>query len=224
MKSTQRVVAASMLFAPLLAACIGTVKEETGSRTLHSDATSSPTSRNEHRDLAPETVPTVIGDAIDVEVRQRSECRKVTTTPASEEVTTARHLERATLVQGVNLGSAGLLLGFGSLVALGGCTHTDDASPGNPHPQSQPCNSDQASSQRGVGYVTMGLAAIPTALFVYNALRARDSTETRVTEPLRDTGTWLTCITRPVSEKEVTLDIGGTRRTSRTGGRRSREV
>jgi hypothetical protein len=169
---------------------------------------------HERRDLQASATVLLSDNTAVVSVTQGMECRDQT--PMVQDVTT----ERSTnfWVQAGNLTGFLALGGAGVAVLATPCTTQADATAANPNPPSQPCStSDQGTTHTAVGAVLTGLGVLAGAAFVYNIVRARDTTETT---PATTTSTdWVACGTKPVANAPVTLTAGGVTITGTTNDR-----
>lgn len=171
----------------------------------------------EKREVPPEAVATLSDNTVDVEVHQRAECRTLTTTPMVQDIEVSRSIPKT--AQWENVGAAVLLAGAGAVVAFDQCTQNGtNTTTGQPNP----CTSDQLSTQQDIGYTVMGLAAIPAALLVVNAIRAQDTTTTERTAPLVQ-GDWETCETEPLGVETIVRKRGVSIALGAIGGRCGRE-
>lgn len=167
--------------------------------------------------------------AVQVLAEDRTKCRDVAMRPYVVTEHTERKLTpTGQLVQYTNVGGA-LLLGLvGGILAAGYCKPSNSStssgssgSAGNAGSssidQQQECTPDEVKSGRNAGYVTLGLAAIPTAFFVINALRARDSENTLPAPSRPEPREWKTCTARPLADQPITIVLkDGTRFADRT--------
>lgn len=157
--------------------------------------------QEEHRDVGtPKGETAVSANALDVTLTQPTECRDQT--PMVRDVTTER---QANIWEQVgNATGAGLFGLIGGIALAAPCTNTPAATPSNPNPPSTPCTSDETQKQHTLGYVSLGIAGLSTAAFIYNVIKARDSKET---VPVRVDHEWKACGMRPVSGAPLHLDL-----------------
>lgn len=155
--------------------------------------------------------------AVQVLAEDRTKCRDVAMRPYVVTEHTERKLTPwGRIVQYTNVGGAGLLLLIGGAAAFGKCTETKN-DPSTGRSTDQPCSADKADSTKNGGYIIMGLAAIPAAFTVINALRASDSDETLPAPSRPEPREWKTCTARPLADEPVTIVLrDGTRFAGRT--------
>ena len=194
----------------MTAACVPSVVETRTVGAAYPASHGEPTTTHERREGPPLLEANVSGTNLNVALTQRTECRDVSTAPAQQDVDVRRSLP--SWAQYLNVAGAAALGGIGAYEAFVPCTRSVNAT--GPSGASQQierqCTSDEASSQRTVGYVLLGLSAIPVALFVVNAIRAQDGLEVERATPVAAPRSWQTCATKALPNEQVVVTIGAT--------------
>jgi microcystin-dependent protein len=189
--------------------CIPGVQEQVVMAPPYPKPDGTPKTLHERQKDAPEVDGEVVDNGLDVQVHQRTECRDVEATPMLQDKTTERKLNGGATSYWLNGGTAVVLAGVGAALAFGNCTDTPQATATNPNPPSTPCTASEASGRQAGGYVTMGLAIVPVAFMVYNAIHSADSTETIPALPFKEPKPWAACANRPLPNEQVTVAVGG---------------
>lgn len=196
-------------------ACVPHVTEQV---THAPEPTGSPVTSHEVRPATPRINASVSGNVVAVKVQERKECRETTRTPIERVDETKRTLDHGTLAQGVNLGSAAILLASGIAVVAaagsGSCTTTPASTASDPNPSAAPCTAAEQQKQtqqnQGIGIVIAASSVIPLGIFVWNVFRAKDERHTEALPPKEETSEWeVACETNPATNVTVTLTAGG---------------
>jgi len=154
----------------------------------------------EHRESSElQALPEQVGNGLDITLAHPNECRD--RKPMQQEIETHRHAYF--YEQALNALGFAALGGYGVYALTASCTTTPAASAANPSPTAQPCTTDQKSQTQLVGGSLIGIGALFGAAFVYNVLRARDTTET-----IEIPSEWHAC-PAPVGNTAVRLVLGG---------------
>jgi hypothetical protein len=141
---------------------------------------------------------TISENRVDVSLSQATECRD--TAPRVQEVKTERHAN--VLWQVTNGSMFALLGGLGAYALASPCTTRPDPTSSNPNPASVPCTDKEQGQTTALGVGLMGAGVLFGAAFIYNVIRAHDTTEI---VPAPRSEAWVSKGLRPVPNSPVNL-------------------
>ena len=142
---------------------------------------------------------TQVTDGVDVNVAEPAECRD--RKPMEAEIQTKRTANF--YEQAANASGFLLFGGIGAYYLGAPCNTTPSATAADPNPSSQPCTSDQKTQTAAIAGGLIGLGALFGAAFIYNVIRARDTTDVVEIPP-----EWRACDPRPLANASVRLVLG----------------